>query len=117
MPTSARPSEAFRVASGIHLRGPRSPRWHIDYLLPHGELMTIVAAEARERLECPVAACLARRVRMVSGFGSSDCRCAGHLFQSDSRAPIVDGTLGAMRAAGCRPEVILPPDLPVTFLS
>ena len=85
------------------------PRWHIDYLLPHGELSAVVVAETRRRVECLLAGFLARRFQVVRRFGSSDCRCAGHLFWSEARAPLLDSMLEAVREVGCSPLEIAGP--------
>lgn len=89
-----------------HLRAQKRGHWHIDRLLPLGELTTVVAAETERRLECPLAAFLALRFPVVRRFGSSDCRCPGHLFRNEARAPLLDAMQEAVRAAGCRPQVM-----------
>ncbi len=86
-----------------HLRTHKRPRWHIDYLLPHGEVSEVVVAETHRRVECLLAAFLAQRFQVVQRFGSSDCRCAGHLFWSEARAPLLDAMLEAVKEAGCSP--------------
>ncbi len=40
-----------------HLRRRKRARWHIDYLLAHGELEAVVAAETHDRLECAALLC------------------------------------------------------------
>ena len=64
-----------------YVRGPEKPHWHIDYVLPHAELLDIVVYPGQAAYECFLAATLsgipgARRIRR---FGASDCRCQGHL--------------------------------------
>ncbi len=86
-----------------HLRTHERPRWHIDYLLPHGDVSAVVVAETRQRMECLLAAFLAKRFHVVHRFGSSDCRCAGHLFWSEVRAPLLDAILEAVQEVGCSP--------------
>ena len=64
-----------------HMRHARRRRWHIDYLLE--------AAAAREAYivptlqECALARELAAApgARVIPRFGSSDCRCPGHLIR------------------------------------
>lgn len=60
----------------------KTRRWHIDYLLALGRLRGVFVIETSEKkLECALARGLARVVQpVVKGFGSSDCRCATHLF-------------------------------------
>ncbi len=88
---------------GHHLRTHERPRWHIDHLLPHGEVSAVVVAETHRRVECLLAAFLAQRFDVVHRFGSSDCRCAGHLFWSEARASLLDAILEAVREVGCSP--------------
>lgn len=67
-----------------HLRRQKRKRWHIDYLLQHAhikEALLIHTSDRGEpRLECALAERLAEELRTIEGFGSSDCRCKGHLF-------------------------------------
>jgi len=61
--------------------GAGRPHWHIDYLLPHAELLGALAREDPQRLECAWAAWVSSRAQAtIRGFGSSDCACSGHLF-------------------------------------
>ncbi len=66
-----------------HLRKRKRLRWHIDYLLafPAARVTAVYVRETPKRLECEVADALAAECRVVPGFGSSDCRCKGHLFR------------------------------------
>ncbi|MER2598358.1 MAG: GIY-YIG nuclease family protein [Caldilineales bacterium] len=66
---------------GRHARGTAKPHWHIDFLLPQVELLGALMQVSAARLECTWASELAAHVQaVIPGFGSSDCRCAGHLF-------------------------------------
>lgn len=82
------------------------PRWHIDYLLPHGEITAVVAAVTGRRVECRLAAFMAGQFRTMRRFGSSDCRCAGHLFHGGDRVDLLRALLDAVRSVDCRPKVI-----------
>lgn len=64
-----------------HASGAGRCHWHIDYLLPHAHLLGALAREHPQRLECTWAAWAGARAQAcISGFGSSDCACPGHLF-------------------------------------
>jgi Uri superfamily endonuclease len=72
--------------------------WHIDYLLRAAQLVDVVAFPTRTRAEC------ARNRRLLSlpgaavpvtGFGSSDCRCAAHLVYFSGRPTLPSRTAGA----------------------
>jgi Uri superfamily endonuclease len=67
-----------------HLRTAKKKHWHIDYLLERAPVTRIIMAESGQRLECRLAARLSSRFEAVPGFGSSDCRCPGHLFFAPS---------------------------------
>ena len=69
-----------------HLRTAKKKHWHIDYLLERASVSRVIMAESGERLECRLAARLGGRFEAVPGFGSSDCRCPGHLFFAPSPA-------------------------------
>jgi Uri superfamily endonuclease len=65
-----------------HLRSEKKLRWHIDHLLLHARITRVRTFPSSDRLECELNACvlLRRGARVpVTGFGSSDCRCASHL--------------------------------------
>lgn len=64
-----------------HLRPDKPVRWHIDYLTTGPRRMRAVDAFLFPgKQECELADVLARRLAVVPRFGSSDCRCRGHLF-------------------------------------
>ncbi|MFC1952886.1 DUF123 domain-containing protein [Chloroflexota bacterium] len=66
-----------------HLKKKKKLHWHIDYFLQKSEVIGIIVCETDDRIECILAQTLLHRFEVVSGFGSSDCRCPGHLFSSD----------------------------------
>lgn len=76
---SAKRSLAKRIER--HCRKRKKFFWHIDYLREHAELREALAVRSKEHLECDIA-CAVRKLCgwSVPGFGSSDCRCDGHLF-------------------------------------
>lgn len=65
-----------------HLRIDKKVHWHIDYLLPHGEVVDIFYHENSRLQECAVARMLEKRFFGVPGFGCSDCECSSHLFRA-----------------------------------
>lgn len=79
---SARGPGGLQARLARHCRRGKHPRWHIDYLRGHANLIEIWAAECDERLECFWAQQLAQLSpsRPIPHFGSSDCRCLSHLF-------------------------------------
>jgi len=70
-----------RLARHMRRRKPR--RWHIDYLFPAAIPLGAFVFASKPPSECDIALRLSRRAnvrRIIPGFGSSDCRCPGHLL-------------------------------------
>ncbi|MGB9825988.1 MAG: GIY-YIG nuclease family protein, partial [Desulfofundulus sp.] len=64
-----------------HLRKEKKPHWHIDYFLATGILKEVITIESRERIECLISRCLAKRLPPAADrFGSGDCSCRTHLY-------------------------------------
>jgi Uri superfamily endonuclease len=63
-----------------HFRKTCKPHWHIDYLLQKAQISSIIISENHERIECNIATLLQNKFQCIVGFGSSDCKCKGHLF-------------------------------------
>ncbi len=64
-----------------HTRKRKKKRWHIDYLVEKAARITPVPVISTDDLECELAGRLDQIAGLpVKGFGSSDCRCSGHLF-------------------------------------
>ena len=67
-----------------HARRRKPKHWHIDYLSTKAIFLGAIIFEAPKQMECMIAAMLAKRCAVaVADFGSSDCRCGGHLFHLD----------------------------------
>ncbi len=83
-------------------RGRRSGgRWHIDRLLALGRLEAALFVETQESVECLLAQRVSRVAPLaVPGFGSSDCRCPGHLFRLEGDRDVVVGAAAGL--GGCR---------------
>lgn len=70
----------IKARVGYHLRENKKPRWHIDYLLQQAAIRRIVFCQSEEGIECRLAQSLSKDFPPVPGFGSSDCKCRGHLY-------------------------------------
>lgn len=75
-----------------HRRREKKLKWHVDHLLQHALVRSVVTVPTTERIECawnertlaqPGARVVAKR------FGSSDCRCTSHLIYFGRRKPPV----------------------------
>ena len=67
---------------------PSKKHWHIDYLLAEIRPVAAFCHISEERTECRVAELLADKYPVaIAGFGSSDCRCTGHLFYLGRNLP------------------------------
>lgn len=66
-----------------HLKATKKRRWHIDYLIQKGEVVsTIMVPSESRRTECAIASALLRSPGaqiVMRRFGSSDCDCPTHL--------------------------------------
>lgn len=73
-------------------------RWHVDYLLNAGKLVSAVATETESDAECRLARLVAQHLEPgPEGFGSSDCSCGAHLFgpgDAEAAALAAHETLG-----------------------
>jgi len=65
-----------------HLRRDKKLHWHIDYLLQKASVNSVIICESEENVECAIASAIGGQFDTIKGFGSSDCRCPGHLFYS-----------------------------------
>jgi sugar fermentation stimulation protein A len=64
-----------------HARRRKPKRWHLDYLSAHATLLGALLCPGPKATECALASDLAQLFDIaVPHFGSSDCRCPGHLF-------------------------------------
>jgi Uri superfamily endonuclease len=75
-----------------HLTPARPVHWHVDVLRQAGEIAEVWAIVGAEPGECTLARAVAALpgATLTHGFGSSDCRCPGHLV-SFSRRPTLCG--------------------------
>lgn len=85
----------FNVAHGKNT----TRKWHIDYLLPHSEVICAVFSPTDEALECVVAKILNEYSGAIKDFGCSDCSCGSHLFFTgrnimDEASDICEGASG-----------------------
>lgn len=65
-----------------HLSTRKKLRWHVDYVLQHARVSTVIVFPNRPELECAIGLVTAQYGDArypVPGFGSSDCRCPSHL--------------------------------------
>jgi Uri superfamily endonuclease len=65
-------------------------RWHIDYLLPYTSLVEAVVTRTSSDLECLIAGRIGSELEVVPYFGSTDCKCPGHLHFSTGKDRIQD---------------------------
>jgi len=85
-----------------HLRRDKKMHWHIDYLLHYGQVSCVHTYAAEKNAECMLSQKIGNiknAVIPVSGFGSSDCSCASHLyfFQDNPDSRISRIKLGCRR--------------------
>jgi endonuclease-3 len=93
----------FNVAHGKNT----TRRWHIDYLLPHSEVICAVFSPTDEALECVVAKILSEYCEALQGFGCSDCQCESHLFFTGGN--IIDEASDICEGASVNESIIIYP--------
>jgi Uri superfamily endonuclease len=70
----------IEVAAGRRAGG----KWHVDRLLALGKLEAALFVPTSKPVECLLAQRVGGAASLaMPGFGSSDCRCPGHLFRLD----------------------------------
>lgn len=76
-----------RARVSRHFRKSKPSHWHIDYLRAVTDPISAWCSYASDRLEHEWACAmgLVDGVSCIRGFGSSDCRCDGHLFVTSGR--------------------------------
>ncbi len=95
----------FNIAEGKnHVR-----KWHIDHLLPHTELICAILIPTDKTLECAVAKELAISLKVIPGFGCTDCRCKSHLFFSGT--DIHKNVLNICNCFSGNESIIIRPDI------
>ena len=67
-----------------HLSANKKLFWHIDYFLKEKQVKIKRVWKTTQK-ECRVATFLSRYAETVERFGSSDCKCRGHLFYVNSQ--------------------------------
>ncbi|PVV84265.1 GIY-YIG nuclease family protein [Dehalogenimonas alkenigignens] len=88
-----------------HQSPDKKRHWHIDYLLDHAAVRSVLSAETNADAECLLAGRLSD-LPAVAGFGCSDCRCRSHLFFSPDLIDLTSRATGAFRAAGLDPRTM-----------
>ena len=80
-----------------HLRPPKSPHWHIDYLRQHAivqEIWLSPDTERREEAWVDTMILIPGAVALIEGFGASDTTKETHLFYFDVRPLLEDFAVG-----------------------
>src|SRR5262249_26257443 len=73
-----------------HLADDRPAHWHVDVLRQAGTVAEVWVVAGRAPLECALARAVAALpgARLSPRFGSSDCRCHGHLVSFSRQPPL-----------------------------
>ncbi len=75
---SARKNFEHRIRR--HLSKKKKLFWHIDYLLSDGRASVKKVFYVDSDIEHALAKVFEKEFEVVKKFGSSDCKCSGHLF-------------------------------------
>lgn len=74
-----------------HLQQEKKVRWHIDYLLQYGQVVSVHTYAGEKKKECILSREIGNMKGVsipVKGFGSSDCTCNAHLYHF-RHAPVI----------------------------
>lgn len=83
-----------------HMRPEKRLRWHVDYLAQRAQVVAVLCDAGVGANECEWARLLGQvdgASVFPRGFGSSDCRCPGHLVHFSER-PSFAKLVGALYA-------------------
>jgi Uri superfamily endonuclease len=85
---------------------PPAPRlhWHIDRFMAVADPIGAVWAAAESGRECEIAVFLGETFPVIPRFGSSDCRCRGHMFYARDVGSLAARAEVAFRHLNRRPE-------------
>jgi len=64
-----------------HLRKNKRKHWHIDYLLEHAKVLSVVMLPSERRLEEEISSALSKKFDGPEGFGSSDLKVKTNLYR------------------------------------
>ncbi len=95
----------FDIAQGRNA----TRKWHIDYLLPHSEVICAVFSPTGKDLECAVAKIIGGFSGDIKGFGCTDCSCESHLFFT--RKNIMGEASGACKSVSGNESIIIYPHM------
>mgnify|MGYP001157323608 FL=1 len=87
-----------------HLRKEKKIHWHIDYLLQRSDIRNVIVCQTEERVECSIVEALNPHFDVIQGFGSSDCRCPGHLFSAPQE--MEQQIMTTLDSLGLEPQMI-----------
>jgi len=100
-----------------HLRLNKRHHWHIDYLLDQASICDVILVLVEGRLECTLARALKEELLCIRRFGSSDCRCRGHLFHAAGKNELNVQVSNALTKLGitCYRHLVPVPKSPPPF--
>ena len=85
---------------GHHLESKKKPHWHIDYLRDKAEIIAILVLEITQKAKCLLCQALAREFKVITTFGSSDCKGSSHLFFGNNKQKAKNRSRGSDSHAG-----------------
>ena len=87
-----------------HLRKEKKLHWHIDYLLEKASVSNVIVCKSYNSIECDIVNKIGSMYNVISGFGSSDCKCIGHLFYSPFN--LGEAIMEKLESVGFKPSLI-----------
>jgi Uri superfamily endonuclease len=87
-----------------HLRKEKKLHWHIDYFLEKANVVKVIVCQSDNSIECDIAGEIGSIYTVINGFGSSDCKCPGHLFYNSLM--FGDNIMRKLESAGMKPFLV-----------
>ncbi len=75
-----------------HFRRNKKKKWHIDYLLsnPLVSIDGAIVIQSKKKIECFISQYIEKNAdKTIKNFGSSDCKCKGHLHFFKRKASLI----------------------------
>ncbi len=88
-----------------HLRKEKKLHWHIDFFIEKAAIENVIVCQSEVIMECDIAGEIGRVYTVINKFGSSDCKCPGHLYFSPSS--MSDRIINKLESAGLQPQLVL----------
>ena len=89
-----------------NLKKEKALHWHIDYFLQKAKIEEIIYSVPEKYEECAIASRLAQKLKHITHFGCSDCRCVSHLYFCKDKCSLRETIKDSFKKSGLVPKEI-----------